>query len=145
MSKVRTRPAHRLAMAHLAEVGNEATGDRHSGDQYREIFDAVNDGILITNPVTGRYIEANRSCCEMFGYEMGELDGQPVETLSSGIPPYTREAALELCIRAYRGEPQIFEWPCRTKQGFVVWTEVSLRFTAFGSTPAIVANVRDIS
>jgi diguanylate cyclase (GGDEF)-like protein/PAS domain S-box-containing protein len=27
----------------------------------------------------------------------------------------------------------------------VFWTEVSLRFTTFGSTPAIVANVRDIS
>jgi diguanylate cyclase (GGDEF)-like protein/PAS domain S-box-containing protein len=118
---------------------------RSSQDQYRAIFDGVNDGILITNPVTGRYIEANRSCCEMFGYEMGELSGLPVETLSSGIQPYTREAAIELCNKAYMGEAQIFEWPCKTKNGFVFWTEVSLRFTTFGSTPAIVANVRDIS
>ena len=145
MSKVRTRPAHPLTAAGAADFGGQSTGFRHSGDQYKEIFDAVNDGILITNPVTGRFIEANRSCCEMFGYESGELTGQPMETLSSGIPPYSREAALELCDRAYRGEPQIFEWPCKTKQGFVVWTEVSLRFTAFGSSPAIVANVRDIS
>ena len=140
MSKVRTRPAHWPAAASSADVGNQA-----SGDQYREIFDAINDGILITNPITGRFIEANRSCCEMFGYEIGELAGQPVEALSSGIPPYTREAALELCDKAYRGEPQIFEWPCKTKNGFVFWTEVSLRFTAFGSTPAIVANIRDVS
>jgi diguanylate cyclase (GGDEF)-like protein/PAS domain S-box-containing protein len=140
MSKARTRPAHWLAVASSADVGDQA-----SGDQYKEIFDAINDGVLITNPVTGRFIEANRSCCEMFGYEIGELTGQPVETLSGDIPPYTREAALALCDKAYRGEPQIFEWPCKTKNGFVFWTEVSLRFTAFGSTPAIVANVRDIS
>src|SRR5680860_998444 len=106
MSKVRTGPAHRPAAASPADVGDQACDDRHSGDQYREIFDAVNDGILITNPVTGRFIEANRSCCEMFSYEIGELAGQPVEMLSSGIAPYTREAALELCDKAYRGEPQ---------------------------------------
>ena len=116
-----------------------------SEDKYRAIFNGVNDGILITNPVTGRYIEANRSCCEMFGYEMGELTGQPVGTLSSGNPPYTRKAAVKLCNKAYTGEAQIFEWPCKTKNGFVFWTEVSLRFTTFGSTPAIVANIRDIS
>src|SRR5680860_1750207 len=85
MSKVRTGPAHRPAAASPADVGDQACDDRHSGDQYREIFDAVNDGILITNPVTGRFIEANRSCCEMFSYEIGELAGQPVEMLSSGI------------------------------------------------------------
>jgi diguanylate cyclase (GGDEF)-like protein/PAS domain S-box-containing protein len=145
MRKLRTRPAQRPAAASSADVGDQATDDRHSGDQYREIFNAVNDCILITNPVTGRFIEANRSCCEMFGYETGELTGQPVETLSSGIAPYTREAAIDLCRRAYRGEPQIFEWQCKTKNGFVFWTEVSLRLTAFGPTPAIIANVRDIS
>jgi diguanylate cyclase (GGDEF)-like protein/PAS domain S-box-containing protein len=140
MSKVRTNPAHRPAAASLADFNGQS-----SQDQYRAIFNGVNDGILITNPVTGRFIEANRSCCEMFGYETGELTGQPVETLSSGIPPYTRATAIELCNKAYMGESQTFEWQCKTKNGFVFWTEVSLRFTAFGSTPAIIANVRDIS
>jgi diguanylate cyclase (GGDEF)-like protein/PAS domain S-box-containing protein len=140
MSKVRTGPAQRPAAAGLADFNG-----RSCEDPYRAIFNGVNDGILITNPVTGRFIEANRSCCEMFGYEMGELTGQPVETLSSGIAPYTRDAAIELCNKAYTGEPQIFEWQCKTKNGFVFWTEVSLRATTFGSTPAIVANVRDIS
>jgi diguanylate cyclase (GGDEF)-like protein/PAS domain S-box-containing protein len=142
---VRIRPARRPVAGSLAGFGEQPSNDRSSEDQYRAIFNAVNDGILITNPVTGRFIEANRSCCEMFGYEMGELTGQPVETLSSGIAPYTRDAAIELCRRAYSGEPQTFEWQCKTKNGFVFWTEVSLRATAFGSTPAIVANVRDIS
>jgi diguanylate cyclase (GGDEF)-like protein/PAS domain S-box-containing protein len=140
MSKVRTRPAHRPAAARAADI------DEQSIDwQYKAIFNGVNDGILITNPVTGRFIEANRSCCEMFGYERGELVGQPVEMLSSGIAPYTREAAIDLCRQAYMGEPQIFEWQCKTKHGLVLWTEVSLRLTAFGPTPAIIANVRDIS
>ncbi|MFW6028010.1 MAG: EAL domain-containing protein [bacterium] len=132
MSKALTEPARRTAAV---------ASDGH----YRAVFNGVNDAILISNPVTGRFVEINQSGCEMFGYEKDELVGRGVETLSSGIPPYTRDAAMERCWRAYLGEPQTFEWPCKTKNGFVFWTEVSLRCTAFGSTPAIVANVRDIT
>ena len=112
--------------------------------QYRAIFDAVNDGIVISNPVTGRFIEINQSGCQMFGYDKSEIVGREFEMLSSGIYPYTQDVALEKAKRAYSGQPQTFEWQCKTKAGDLFWAEVSLRFTEFGNTPAIVANVRDV-
>ena len=53
--------------------------------------------------------------------------------------------AIELNGKARSGESQIFEWLCRTKDGTLFWTEISLRFTQFGNTPAMVGIVRDIA
>jgi diguanylate cyclase (GGDEF)-like protein/PAS domain S-box-containing protein len=114
-------------------------------DRFRAIFNAVNDGIFISDPTTGQFTEMNEQCCRMFGYPKSELLGRDVDTLSSGVHPYTRDMAIELNRKACSGEPQIFEWQCRTKQGLLFWTEISLRFTQFGNTPAMVGIVRDIA
>jgi diguanylate cyclase (GGDEF)-like protein/PAS domain S-box-containing protein len=114
-------------------------------DRFRAIFDAVNDGIFISDPATGQFTEINEPCCRMFGYPKSELIGRDVDTLSSGVHPYTRDMAIELNRKARSGEPQIFEWHCRTKQGVLFWTEISLRFTQFYNTPAMVGIVRDIA
>ncbi|MEJ0023322.1 MAG: EAL domain-containing protein [Alphaproteobacteria bacterium] len=118
----------------------------HAGDQtFREIFDAVNDGIFISDPGTGRFVEINEPGCRMFGYEKADLLGRDVDTLSSGIHPHTTDMAIELNERARQGLPQIFEWQCRAKDGSLFWTEISLRYAVFGQTPAIVAIIRDIA
>jgi PAS domain-containing protein len=38
-----------------------------------------------------RFIEVNQPACNMFGYTKGELIGQDVDTLSSGVHPHTRD------------------------------------------------------
>jgi PAS domain S-box-containing protein len=49
--------------------------------RFRIIFDAVNDGIFISDPATGRFIEVNEPGCGMFGYTRAELIGCDVVTL----------------------------------------------------------------
>ncbi|MDJ0616042.1 MAG: PAS domain S-box protein [Calothrix sp. MO_192.B10] len=41
--------------------------------QYRSIFEAVSDGILINDLDTGNVVEANPAACQMFGYSYEEL------------------------------------------------------------------------
>jgi diguanylate cyclase (GGDEF)-like protein/PAS domain S-box-containing protein len=113
--------------------------------RYSAVFDAVNDGIFISNPNTGRFIEVNQSGCKMFGYDKAEIIGRDIEMLSSGVHPYTQEVAIDKAQRAHLGEPQSFEWQCRTKNNVLFWAEISVQFTEFGPTPAIVANVRDLT
>ncbi|MFW6028382.1 MAG: diguanylate cyclase domain-containing protein [bacterium] len=113
--------------------------------QYRAVFDAVNDGIFISDPHTGRFIEINQSGCRLFGYDKEELIGQDIEMLSSGIHPYTQEEAIGKGTRAFSEDLQTFEWQCKTKAGDLFWAEVSVRITQFGSTAGLVANVRDIT
>jgi diguanylate cyclase (GGDEF)-like protein/PAS domain S-box-containing protein len=135
-------------MSHVStENADPITGSPFAvfNDRYRAVFDAVNDGIFISNPTTGRFIEVNESGCHMFGYESGELIGREIEMLSSGVHPYTQEMAIAKGERALAGELQTFEWQCKTKDNVLFWAEVSVRITRFGPTPAMVANVRDIT
>jgi PAS domain S-box-containing protein len=48
------------------------------GDRFRFVFDAVNDGIFITDKTTGRLIDVNESGNRMFGYDEGELIGRGI-------------------------------------------------------------------
>ena len=114
-------------------------------DQFRVIFDAVNDGIFISDPANGQFTEINEPGCLMFGYPKSELLGQSVEALSSGIHPHTEDMAIELNERARLGVPQIFEWQCKKKDGTLFPTEISLRYTELGGKPAIIAIFRDIA
>ena len=114
-------------------------------DRFRIIFDSVNDGIFISNPDTGKFIDINEPGCRMFGYRKDDLLGRDVDTLSSGIHPHTTDMAIELNEKARLGEPQIFEWQCKNKDGTLFWTEISLRYSRFGDASAIVAIIRDIA
>lgn len=135
MRNVRADFAERVVASPLAGID----------DQFRAVFDAVNDGIFISDPATGRFIEVNQAGCQMFGYEKGELIGCDIETLSSGVHPYTQEEAIAKGEKALTGELQTFEWQCRTKGGDLFWAEISVRMTQFGPVAAMVANVRDIT
>ena len=44
-------------------------------DPYRSIFDASNDGLIITDLETGRVVEANPAACAMHGYNRTEFIG----------------------------------------------------------------------
>ena len=112
--------------------------------RFRMIFDAVKEGIFISDPATGRFIEINEPGCRMFGYERTELIGSNIVLLSSGVHPYTQDGAIEKLQKASLEGPQTFEWHAKTKSGVLFWVEISLRYVEFGKIPATVAIVRDI-
>jgi diguanylate cyclase (GGDEF)-like protein/PAS domain S-box-containing protein len=114
-------------------------------DRFRIIFDAVNDGIFIANPTTGRFVEVNEPGCRMFGYTRVELIDCDIAMLTRGVPPYTDDAAIEWLQKVTSEGPQTLEWHAKTKTGAPFWVEISLRYTEFGKIPAVVAIVRDIS
>jgi diguanylate cyclase (GGDEF)-like protein/PAS domain S-box-containing protein len=124
------------------EAASAAPG---ADNRFQVIFDSVNDGIFISDPKTGQFTDINEAGARMFGYPKGQLLGQSVDALSSGVHPYTTDVAIELNEKARLGEPQIFEWLCKTKDGVLFATEISLRYTTLNDVPSIVAIFRDIS
>ena len=130
----------------IRDDGTRSTRSRiiDSDGRFRLIFDAVNDGIFISDPSTGRFIELNEPGCRMFGYTRAELIGCDIVALSSGVHPYTQEVAIEQLQKAASEGPQVFEWRGKTKNGVLFWVEISLRFTEFGKIPSVVAIVRDV-
>ncbi len=114
-------------------------------DRFEVIFDLVHDGIFVVDPATGRFIEINTPGCAMFGYEKSELIGRDIALLSTGVPPYTLEAALDLYRTASVGETKTLEWRCKNKSGRLFWAEISIRYAMIGKVPVVIAIVRDIS
>jgi PAS domain S-box-containing protein len=111
-------------------------------DVFRLIFDAVQDGVFILDPQTGRFTEANRSGCEMFGYDRADLLEGGLAMLLSGVAPHTEQTARQ---QVAAGEPQLLEWQCRTADGRLFWAEVSVSSVKIGTVTALVAILRDIS
>ncbi len=73
-----------------------------------------------------------------------EVIGSFVDQLSSQIPPYTVKEAGEWVAKAVRGEPQVFEWHAKDKNGGLFWVEVNLKRASIGGEDRILAIVRDI-
>ena len=118
---------------------------RVSETNYRSIFNSANDAIFIHDMETGEIVDVNAKMCELYGYSAEEIRHVKVEDLSSGEPPYTQEDALRWIRKAVQGEPQLFEWRAKDRQGRLFWVEVNLKRAAIGGGERLLAVVRDIT
>jgi PAS domain S-box-containing protein len=111
---------------------------------YREIFNTVNDAIWV-HDLDGRFLDVNDAVTRMFGYSVAEAKGLSVGDISSGVPPYTDDTARERIMKAVAGEPQLFEWQCKHKDGHLFWSEVLLRRGTIAGRDCVLAIERDIT
>jgi diguanylate cyclase (GGDEF)-like protein/PAS domain S-box-containing protein len=118
---------------------------RASEERFRAVFTFVNDGIFVSDSITGEYVDVNQPGCELIGYQREEILGRDLGMLSSGIAPYTRDAAMQWLAKARTNGPQVVEWHCKAKDGHLFWAEISIRLAAFGARHVVLATVRDIS
>ena len=117
-----------------------------SEDRFRSIFSLVSDGIFITSPATGAFTEVNETACVMFGYTANELIGGDIQMICSGVPPYTQAEAMEWHAKAIAtGNPQRFEWHCRTKDGHLFWAEFSIQLALISGQNVVLATVRNVT
>ena len=111
---------------------------------YRTVFNAVNDGIIMHDAVTGALLDANRKALEMYRCTFEELtymiDGQYTE----GNVTEANRRALELIHKAAEGNPQITEWQAKDSMGQPFWVEVNLRSASIAGRDVVLAAVRNI-
>ena len=120
-----------------AQVSSEA--------KYKTIFDSANDAIFINDPDTGAILEVNRKMTEIYGYTEDEARNITIGDLSSGIPPYTQEDALEKIRAAEKQGNLVFEWYCRDKSGRLFRAEVNLKPIIISGNKVIIAMVCDLT
>jgi PAS domain S-box-containing protein len=118
---------------------------RRSEVTYREIFNNVNDTIWIHDIDTFGFLDVNNRVTDMFGFSIEEALELKVEDVSSGVAPYGLESAVGHLKRARSGEPQLFEWHTRHKDGHLFWTEVGLKRATIAGRDCILAIERDIT
>jgi len=112
---------------------------------YREIFNNVNDTIWIHDIETFGFLDVNSRVTDMFGYSIEEALELTVKDLSSGVAPYSVESAVGHMEKAREGEPQVFEWHTKHKDGHFFWTEVGLKRATIAGKDCLLAIERDIN
>ncbi len=82
---------------------------------------------------------------EMFGYTRQEATQMSVADLSLGKAPYSIQEAAAYVQAASQGEPQLFEWRSKKKDGSLFWTEVTLKGFSIGGEKLVSGVVRDVT
>ena len=123
----------------------EIKNSQKTEDQFRTIFDSVNDAIFIHDLETGAIVDVNRKMCEMYGCSREEAFRLSAADACSGKPPCTEQDALNWLRKAAAGEPQIFEWHAKHKTGRLFWVEVNIKRATIGAKDRLLVTVRDIS
>ena len=111
---------------------------------YRTTLDAANDSIMIHDLEDGSIIDVNQAMLETYGYTRDEALRLDVEALSDGKTPYSNIEAFGYIQKVARGEPQVFEWRAKKKNGDLFWVEVSLKKVILVGKEYIFAIVRNI-
>ncbi len=116
---------------------------RESEEKYRNVVENVNEGILVVHE--GKPLFANKAILTFLGCTLDELLSlpDPMEM----VHPEDREMVLERHMARLRGEdsPEIYPYRIITKNGEVIWVEVTgIRINWKGS-PATLNFFRDIT
>ncbi len=125
-------------------MGAQEAG-RTAATDYRAIFDAVSDAILIHDVATGDILDVNQRMCEMFGYSREDARRLNVADLGGGEPRCTSETWKRLMEKTEGGESQTREWQAMARDGRRFWTEVNLKRFVLGGEERVLASIRDIS
>jgi two-component system nitrate/nitrite sensor histidine kinase NarX len=110
--------------------------------QYRSIFDAATDGLIINDLETGRVVEANPAACRMHGYTREEFIGLH---LTAFIHPDSQHGFSEY-IRAFQSDG-VFD--TRTlhvcRDGSTFYAEWRGTAFTYQGRPCLLGMVRDVS
>jgi PAS domain S-box-containing protein len=111
---------------------------------YRELFNATNEGIFIHDD-TGHVLDVNDRGCAMFGFAVVEARRSILVELSPGESPYTERDAIERFRRSISEGPQVFDWRSRRGDGSAFWSEIALRAFRVNGEVRVIASVRDVT
>ncbi len=110
---------------------------------YRSIFDNSTEAIYIMD-VNGVFIDVNPAATRMYGYKREEIVGSTPEKLSA--PDINdMNKTMDLLLKAFKGEPQRFEWWGRRKNGDIFPKEIVLNCGKYFGRKVLYAMARDIT
>ncbi len=119
--------------------------------KYRTFFESANDGIFLHRIVeqngTVEFIlhDLNQRGCVLWDHSREDILSGNLDLLTIGEHPYTFEEATKRNRLAANGEPQLFDWQIKHKNGSIIWVEVNLRRIQIGNEPFLLAIIRDIT
>jgi PAS domain S-box-containing protein len=112
------------------------------GDRFRQLFESVNDAILVVDTDDNRITECNARACELLGYSREELlSMEPRE-----IHPHDYDAFTDFVADVTEhGQGWTDDLSCYTGDDEVIPAEISATVVTLDGTEQLLASIRDIS
>ncbi|MGB3756715.1 MAG: PAS domain S-box protein [Rivularia sp. (in: cyanobacteria)] len=110
--------------------------------QYRHIFEAVSDGLIIINLETGKVVAANSTACEMHGYSKAEFIGIHPTAFIDPNHHYMFANFIELISSGVSFETQAIDI---CKDGSALHVDVKGTQCIYNGKPHALSIVRDIT
>ncbi len=125
----------------------DITERRQREQEYKQIFNSVNDAIVVFDPETAEIVDVNDRYHELLGYEdFDRIRELGIEGLSVTEEGYTGERGRELIREvAATGETTTVEWRGQQKNGDTVWLEATLAPATIGGEQRVLSIQRDIT
>jgi PAS domain S-box-containing protein len=130
----------------LASV-RDVTERKRREREFEQIFDGVNDAIVVFDPDAGEILDVNRAYHDLLGYDSLErIRELGIEGLSATEAGYTGEDGWRLIQEvATTGDPTTVEWQAERKDGEVRWLEVTLAPADIGGEQRVLSIQRDVT
>ncbi|MFH1852682.1 MAG: PAS domain S-box protein [Candidatus Neomarinimicrobiota bacterium] len=112
-----------------------------SENDYRQLFEAAHDAIIIFRPDNEIVLNVNSAACELYGYTRDEFIGMSLRQVSTNVATGERRVAEIV------GEkmPLSFETNHVRRNGDEIAVEITAVMIEFGGDPAILSVTRDIT
>ena len=116
---------------------------RESEEKFRSIFDNANDGILIADVETKKFVMANKTICDMLGYtaeeviELGIRDIHPPEELPDTLGQFEKQTRGELAVAE--------NVTVKRKDGSIFYADIGTRTITLGGRRYAVGIFHDIT
>ncbi len=134
-----------LAVIDISNLKKAEETARVSERSYRQIFNSVNDAIIVHDAAREIIVDANTKASEMFGYTLEEIKNTSLKDRVAGKHPYSEAILRDFINKAAKGAPQVFEWLYRHKDGRTFSTEISLKDAVISGDQLVLAIIRDIT
>jgi PAS domain S-box-containing protein len=115
-----------------------------SEENFRSIFNGVNEAIFVHELPGGRIVDINNKACEMYDLTREELLSGQMAVIAN-TPPYDANKAFQLIEKAAAGEAQFFDWIVKDSAGNRFWIDVNLKKVYLGGREFVLAAARDIN
>ena len=149
--QLKTVADHEHTRDHRASNGETTTATetqkRDRSRDYEQIFNGVNDAIVVFDPKNREFADVNESCRDLLGYDDIETIRElGIDGLSVSTEGYTAERGWELIEEvAETGDSVTVEWYARTQSGEKRWLEATLAPATIGGDSRVLSIQRDIT
>ncbi|MEI8187231.1 MAG: HD domain-containing phosphohydrolase [Chlorobiaceae bacterium] len=136
-------PEYHLTLTDISDARRTLEAFKSKEAQYRRLFEAAREGILILDYKSGTVIDANPFIAHLLGFSLDEITGKKVWELGFVVDDMkARKAYLKLQSKGFMSFSDI---SLQHKNGEFVSVELVSSVYKVGDEHAIQCNIRDIS